>query len=662
MNRPKIVIVDDEREILQLLEKFLEGEGFEVFCAQDGPSALDLIRNRRIDVAVTDIRMPGMDGLELLRRIKRIDDLIEVIVLTGYASIEAAVNSMKNDGAFDFLTKPIEDFEEFLISVEKAYAHRRLRMENVELLEALQESELRYRSFVENFKGIAFRLLAGGMPEFYHGAVKELTGYDETDLLDSSNGWESLIHPEEVLQVVSRRNRLAQCGDHSLTQEYRIRHADGHWRWMREHVQNIYDDSDRPVVLQGIVFDITEHKALQARSFQSRKLEAIATLAGGVAHQFNNALAGMMGNIELLEMDLRPNEDIKSYFNNIISMSERMSTLTQQLLAYARGGKYNPCEVGLAQLIKGSLELIRHRMPAEIKLEMDLAAIQDQVYVDTAQLQMVLLALYDNAVEALEKGGHIRISTREAHFAAGDIVNNPHRRTGSYICLTVQDNGCGMSKETQSKIFDPFFTTKFIGRGLGLSASYGIIANHNGWITTSTAQGEGTEIRIYLPLQTAKQTILSEDTLPQRALAGNATLLVVEDEPLVMNAACALLERMNYRVLKAETGRSALETLRSGNMPVDLVLLDVCLPDLEADEVYQELLKIQPGIRVVLWSGYDKSGPVEDLLDAGADGFLQKPFSKTRLIEKVFSVLSHGQESAAGSDGTGQRSNYLRVV
>lgn len=662
MNRPKLMIVDDELEILQLLKKFLEDEDFEVFCAQDGRSALDLIQSKHIDVVVADIRMPGMDGLELLRRIKRIDDLIEVIVLTGYASIEAAVGSMKNDGAFDFLTKPIENFADLLIAIEKALSHRCLRIENVKLLEALQESELRYRSFVENFKGIAFRLHPEGRPVFYHGAVKELTGYDETQLLDPAKGWESLIHPEEVFQVISQRNSLAVCADHSLTQEYRIRHADGQWRWVREHVQNICDDSDRPVVLQGILFDITEHKALQARSFQSRKLEAIATLAGGVAHQFNNALTGLVGNLELLELELEPDENIGNYFKTMLKLSGRMSKLTKQLLAYARGGKYNPCDIELGQLIKSSLELIRHRLPPEIELEVDMAARQDLVSVDTAQLQMVLLALYDNAVEALEKGGRIRISTEEACFAVEEIVDYPNRRPGPYVCLTVQDNGCGMSKETESKIFDPFFSTKFIGRGLGLSAAYGIIANHKGWIAASSARGEGTEIRVYLPLLAAKETVPSETTLPQSAAIGDATLLVVEDEPLVTDAVCVLLEKMNYRVLRAETGRDALEALRTSDIPVDLVLLDVRLPDLEANVVYQEMRKIQPGIRVVVWSGYDKRGPVEDLLDAGADGFIQKPFSKDCLIEKVLSVLGQRQEATASPDKSKQGSKYLQVV
>jgi CheY-like chemotaxis protein len=348
----------------------------------------------------------------------------------------------------------------------------------------------------------------------------------------------------------------------------------------------------------------------------------------------------------------------------MIKLSKRMSTLTQQLLAYARGGKYNPCEVKLGQLIKGSIELIKHRLPPEIELEVDLAARQDLVSVDTAQLQMVLLALYHNAVEAMEKGGRICISTKEAFFAVEEMTDHSNRRPGPYVCLTVRDNGCGMSKETESKIFDPFFTTKFIGRGLGLSAAYGIIANHNGWIAASTERGKGTEIRAYLPLQAAKETGPSENALSHNAVIGDATLLVVEDEPMVLDAACTLLQKMNYRVLRAETGRDALEALRTSDASVDLVLLDVRLPDLEADVVYQEMHKIQPGIRVVLWSGYDNSGPVEDLLDAGADGFLQKPFSKDRLIEKVLSVLGQRPETTAGPDRSklGGGSKYLRVI
>lgn len=790
MDRHRIIIVDDESEILMLLKKFLESEDFDVHCTQDGYDALTLIDRMSVDIVITDIRMPGMDGMELLRRIKRKDELIEVIVLTGFASLEAAVSSMKSDGAFDFLTKPIENFDDLLISIEKALSHRHLRMENVKLLEALhrnqhrleaqnetlrraqqrldylrrryvdlyehapvgyvtvdaegciqevnhtaatmlgrvketiqgvvfadfvapggldayrncraaltqsahhrcelpirradetvlhasvdvmailgpdgqpeqmrvalsdrteqkkmedalKQSEQRYRSFVENVKGIAFQLHLDGRPIFYHGAVSELTGYDEIKLLDGANGWEALIDPDDMVRVADERKRLADCGERSLTQEYRIRHADGQWRWAREHIQNICDDNGRPTALQGLVFDITEYKALQAQSFQSRKVEAIATLAGGVAHQFNNALTGLVGNIELLELHLDSDPKANDYLQKMEKLSDRMKTLTQQLLAYARGGKYNPCKVKLGQLVEGSLELVRHRLKSNVTLELQLDAAQDLVHVDTAQLQMVLLALLDNAVEALEKGGRIRIRTTEVEFSDADSAEVPDRQTGPFVCLTVEDNGCGMGKETEAKIFDPFFTTKFVGRGLGLSAAYGIVVNHDGWITASSTNNVGTELNIYLPLVVEAVPAPAEKKEPKPAPVSDATLLVVEDEPMVVDAIGKLLEQMEYRVFTAADGREALKLLRAHRETIDLVLLDVRLPDLEADVVFGGIRAIRPAIPVVLCSGFDSNGPVEALLEAGANGFLKKPFSAAQLSDTLQTLLSQQRD------------------
>jgi PAS domain S-box-containing protein len=808
MDRHRIIIVDDESEILMLLKKFLESEDFEVHCTQDGYDALALIDKMTVDIVITDIRMPGMDGMELLRRIKRKDELIEVIVLTGFASLEAAVSSMKSDGAFDFLTKPIENFDDLLISIEKALSHRHLRTENVKLLEelhrnqhrletqnetlrraqqrldylrrryedlyehapvgyvtvdaegriqevnhtaatllgrvketiqgvafsdfiapeglheyrncraaltqtphhrcelpilradetvlhasidvmailgpdsqpeqmrvalsdrteqkkmedALKQSEQRYRSFVENVKGIAFQLHLDGRPIFYHGAVSELTGYDEIRLLDGSNGWEALIDPDDTVRVAAERKRLADCGDRSLTQEYRIRHADGQWRWVREHIQNICDDNGRPTALQGLVFDITEHKALQAQSFQSRKVEAIATLAGGVAHQFNNALTGLVGNMELLGLHLDSDPKSKDYLQKMEKLSDRMKTLTQQLLAYARGGKYNPCNVKLGQLVDGSLELVRHRLKSNVKLELHLDATQDLVHVDTAQLQMVLLALLDNAVEALEKGGRIRIRTTQVEFSDADSDEFPNRQTGPFVCLTVEDNGCGMGKETEAKIFDPFFSTKFVGRGLGLSAAYGIVANHSGWISASSTNNVGTELKVYLPLVAETVSPPAEKNPPKPTPVSHATLMVVEDEPMVMDAVGKLLEQMEYRVITAADGREALKLLRAHRETIDLVLLDVRLPDLEADVVFGGIRAIRPGMPVVLCSGFHSNGPVEELLEAGANGFLKKPFSAAQLSDTVQTLLRQQGATRSRQASPEQGATHLPVV
>lgn len=922
MEKINIICVDDEPEILDICKELLTSEGYAVRCALNGHRAIALFNQEHADVVITDIRMPGMSGLEVLQAIKKIDALAEVIILTGHATVNTAVSALKNEGAFDFLTKPLEELTDLLITIEKALAHRSLRVENALLMEelsqnqihlanrnkqlrrtkkalelshqryldlydhapvgymalsadgvileanqtaatlfnmptdalchkkfnefilpghvnefdsfcanmghssssacelslnrvdgtsfvahiegmtklddtshtrqfritvsdvtcqretaialleseqryrtlvetiphgiqeidthgtitfanaghaalhgytanelvgksvadlsqnkaqgrrllrqlndlvnsqpspktwigrdrtrdnqvkdvqvdwnykrgpdgdvvgfvsvlsditerkkaetALRESEVRYRSFVEHFTGIAFRLNPNGVPVFYHGAVHPISGYREDELVASNPGWEELIHPEELSLVRMRRKRICLPGEHSITQEYRIRHKDGRWRWVREHIQSTCHPDGQSVTIQGVLFEISDYKQLQKKYYESRKIEAIATLAGGIAHQFNNALAGLMGNIELLEMDAQKEKtNIKKYTQAMMMMIQKMSHLTGQLLAYARGGKYMPTEVHLNDLIKQSLNLMHHRMNPTLEVEIALNVENDWVSADTAQLQMVLLAVMDNAMEAVSQKGRITIQTH-IFKPTTDLTHTHHNQVpGNYVCLSISDNGCGMDEQTRHKIFEPFFTTKFVGRGLGLSAAYGIVANHDGWMEVDSTPGKGTVISIYLPTVFKKTPQVTIENKWQ-PVHGDATILVVEDEAAVMKSMHRLLEKLHYRVIEAATGKTALEMMQTYNGQIDAILLDIRLPDISADELYARMLKIQPDIRVLVCSGYDKDGPAEALLDAGALGFLQKPFSIKTLAAKLRKVLQmdeHSQEA-----------------
>ncbi len=796
----KIILVDDEPEILEILHKFLLIEDYSVRCAQSGREAVELFNQERAHVVITDIRMPGMDGLELLRTVKHLDEQVEVIILTGHASIDVAISALRNDGAFDFLTKPLENLEDLLLSIEKALDRRRLRTENALLLEemrrhqihletankgllhaqkalkesrsrfenlydkvpigyltinaqgiikevnqtgagifrcakafmryksildfipyggkeafiscraalaknghhtcqmlmcrsddetfyanieglailgdekqinqiritisdisdrlkterALKESEARYRTFVENFKGIAFRLHPTGRPIFYHGAVLKTTGYTETDLITNHPGWEAIIHPEDLDMVQSRRMVLYKPDDHHITHEYRIRHRDGGWRWVREHIQDFSTNEGEAVALQGVIFDITEHKELQVQYMESRKLDAVATMAGGIAHQFNNSLAGLMGNVELLEMEVAPDHKAANYVAPMMTLIQKMAQLTSQLLAYARGGKYRPSQIPLHDLVSQSLNLISHRLNRNIDVKLDLLAQTDRIKADTAQMQMVIIAVLDNAAEAMPNGGPICISTKSVDISNGKIAGGKKRQAGHYICLSIRDNGCGMDCETAKKIFDPFFTTKFIGRGLGLSAAHGIAINHNGWMEVDSRPKGGTEIRIYLPLEKDAELTQPDDADGQTQ-PGHGTVLVIEDEKIVLKAVHKLLERLHYRVLEAPTGHTALEILRTFNGQIDVALLDVRLPDIEAGKLFSSMLNIRPDLKVIVSSGYDKDGPVESLLEAGALGFLQKPFATAQLSNQLQAAM---KKSPAGKTG----SPHLKVV
>ena len=244
---------------------------------------------------------------------------------------------------------------------------------------------------------------------------------------------------------------------------------------------------------------ITERKNIQARLQEAQKMEAIATLAGGIAHEFNNALCAVIPNIDLLKSKVPDNQEINKHTQPIQSSAQRMAHLTSQLLAYARGGKYRPQQISLNNLVQDTLPFMKHLIKAGIVVETDLADDSCYVEADLTQMQMVLLAVMVNAAEAIEDKGCIRLTIGHEKIDGEFAKGHPDLKPGSYISLTVEDNGNGMSEETRIRVFEPFFTTKFQGRGLGMAAVYGIVKNHNGLVVVDSELGKGTVVRIYLP-------------------------------------------------------------------------------------------------------------------------------------------------------------------
>ena len=244
---------------------------------------------------------------------------------------------------------------------------------------------------------------------------------------------------------------------------------------------------------------MTERKNIEARLQEAQKMEAIATLAGGIAHEFNNALCVVIPNIDLLKAKLPENEEINKHTQPIDASARRMALLTSQLLAYARGGKYRPEQISLNTFVQETLPFVKHVIKSGIVVETHL--VEDFCYVeaDPTQLQMVLLAVMMNAAEALEDTGYIRLTVRHEEIDEEVAQGHHDLKPGPYICLTIEDNGSGMGEEIKMRVFEPFFTTKFQGRGLGMAAVYGIVKNHDGWVVVDSEVGKGTVVRIYLP-------------------------------------------------------------------------------------------------------------------------------------------------------------------
>ncbi len=391
-------------------------------------------------------------------------------------------------------------------------------------------------------------------------------------------------------------------------------------------------------LLYSIVHDITERERLEAQLFQSQKMEAIAALAGGIAHQFNNALYAIVGSIELLECDLADQANVAAYTDQMKNATARMAQLTKQLLAYARGGKYQPRVISLSDFVRDTLPLIAYTLKPHAFVETDLPHDIMNVNADLTQIQMVLSAILTNASEAIEDRGRIRITCRNKVITDDIAVGSPGLKPGVYVSLKIVDDGKGMDEATKARVFEPFFSTKFQGRGLGMAAVYGIVKNHDGWIAVDSALNRGTTVRIYLPAVDTAVKALKESKSKQVKSTG--TILYIEDEQIVLDVGQAVLERLGYHVLVAKTGKEAVRIAKAFKDEIDLAILDIVIPDMGAKDIYFQIREARPNIKVIVCSGYSIDGPAQEIIDAGAHGFIQKPFSIEHLMDKLNKVLN----------------------
>lgn len=542
--------------------------------------------------------------------------------------------------------------KELSTSIELRDEHEKLMLEMKErskAVTALRESEKQYRLLAENVTDIIWILSLETMKISYVSpSVLRVRGFTPEEAMNQ--GIEDIVPPdslEDIIVILSEElERDGKDGvdpERSRTLEIQEGRKDGTYKWAEATVTFIRDDDGKPVEVLGVTRDISERKKseedkkdLERKLQEAQKMEAIATLAGGIAHQFNNALSIVMGKMEILNLDL-PDEKMRQNFRPVKKTFDRMAGLTQQLLAYARGGKYQAASISMTQFVKNTLPLIEHTVTPSISVETDLPPNIPIVMADAAQMQMVLSALLSNSSEAIQEKGYISISCREIILNEKEVDDvSPDIKQGRYVKLTVRDNGRGMDKETRNRIFEPFYTTKFQGRGLGMAAVYGIIKNHKGWIFVESELGEGTSVHVYLPVTEEKESETKIQAREEPALLeGTGTVLLIEDEELVMDVSRTILERLGYQVISACAGKEAVERNMEFEGEIDLALLDIKLPDMKAIDIYTELKSSRPNMKVIVYSGFSKEGAARQLMDAGADAFIQKPFSIYELSKKI---------------------------
>ena len=502
---------------------------------------------------------------------------------------------------------------------------------------ALQESEERYRTVADFTYDWEYWLAPDGHFIYISPSCERITGYSPEEFVNDPGLFEKIIHPDDHSTVINHLGE-EQSLEKSVSIDFRIITRRGEERWISHVCQAVYGADETYLGRRASNRDISKRKQMQEELLKSRKMEAIATLAGGVAHEFNNALMGIMGNIELLKMDLPEEKRRDRYFEAMRGSGHRMSRLTDQLLAYAQGGKYQPKNLKLDAFVIQTLQILQHDLSPEVRVETHFSKDISHIKADNAQMQMVLSAILANSNEAIEDEGIIRIAAENKDIDEDFTKQHPGLKPGSYVCLTIEDDGEGMDEETKDGIFEPFFTTKFQGRGMGMAAVYGIIKSHDGWIYVDSERGKGTVVRIYLPAIEAKEEVKKEVEKVEIAM-GEGTILVIEDEELLVDLFRQILERLGYRVLLAETGKEAVELAKTFDGQIDLALLDIKLPDMDGGRVYPLIMEARPDLKVLVCSGYSIDGPAQAILDAGAEGFIQKPFLIAPFAEKLKEVL-----------------------
>jgi PAS domain S-box-containing protein len=508
--------------------------------------------------------------------------------------------------------------------------------------DALRESEEKYRTIFDNIQEGYFETDLEGNLTFFSDPFCKILGYPRKQLLSMNT--RQYITPETAKKMDHITARLKRTGGPQNVVDYFATRKDGSIVTLELSISLLKDQEGQPMGFRGVLRDVSERKKaeeerhrLQTQLQQAQKMESIGTLAGGIAHDFNNILMGIQGNASLMLLKVDSSHPSYEKIKNVEKYVQSGTALTKQLLGFARRGKYLVKATDLNEIIEKSSSLFA-RTKREIQVHTDFSDDIWTVEVDRGQIEQVLLNLYVNAWQAMSEGGNLYLTTENVVLDWSYV--KPYKvEPGKYVKITVSDTGHGIDKETQDRIFEPFFTTKEMGRGtgLGLASVYGIIKSHGGYINVYSEKNQGTTFTIYLPA--SEKRAVQEKKVADKLIKGTGTILLIDDERMMIEVGGEMLEELGYKVLPAMSGRKAIQLFQKYQKQIDLVIMDMIMPGMGGGETFDRLREIKPDIKVLLSSGYSIDGQATKILQRGCDGFIQKPFNMNQLAEKIQKIM-----------------------
>ena len=508
--------------------------------------------------------------------------------------------------------------------------------------DALRESEEKYRTILESIEEGYFETDLEGNLTFFSNPFCKILDYSRSQLIGMNT--RRYTTPETAAKMDIITEQLIQSGMTENVTSYDVIRPNGD-KVLLELSFSLLNDPDKgPVGFKGVLRDVSERKKTEAERHtlegqiqQAQKMESIGTLAGGIAHDFNNILMGIQGNASLMLLKIDSEHPNYEKIKNIETYVQNGTTLTKQLLGFARRGKYLVKATDLNEIIDKSSSLFA-RTRKEIHVKTNPCDSIWTVEVDRGQIEQVLLNLYVNAWQAMLEGGDLYLGTENVILDRSYV--KPYKvEPGRYVKISITDTGVGIDKDTQKRIFEPFFTTKEMGRGtgLGLASVYGIIKSHGGYINVYSELGQGTTFTIYLPASGKDAVEDAEVTVD--IIMGSGTILLIDDEIMILKVGRELLEELGYTVFSAMNGQEAVKIYQKNQAKIDMIIMDMIMPGMSGSETFDRLKEINQDVKILLSSGYSVDGQASKILRRGCDGFIQKPFNMNLLAEKIHKIM-----------------------
>lgn len=543
------------------------------------------------------------------------------------------------------LKMEVQVYKEKVEMAEKTIAELRQQLDNeTQYKKELAHNDDKHLQIIESIQEGYFETDLDGRITFCNKALLDISGYTKEMLIGAF--FSDFAPPRTARTLQANFGKIYKSEKDARASNYEVFHKDGHTLIVEFSASLVKDQKGKPIGFRGVFRDVSKQvkaaekeRRIRSQLLQAQKMEAIGTLAGGLAHGINNVLMAIQGNLSIIRLNPPQSPTIQKHLERINQCTEKGGRLAKEILSFAKAGKYVVMPTNLNKILKSTSRMFL-RSNSHLRIHEIFEKNLRQTLVDRVQIGQVLLSLYMNAAEAMPEGGDLYLQSENVYL--DEAYAQPFSGApGWYVKVSVTDTGQGLNDESKRRIFEPFFSPYRPIRyeGLGLAAAYGTIKSHKGIINVYSEEGHGTTFNIYLPV--LKKESPGKPS-KMKAYTGAETILIVDDDPLTSQVARDILELRGYRVMMAENGKEAIEIYSEYKNRIHLVLLDVIMPDLNGDQVLPALKKQNPAVLVIVTSGYNVNRQISAMLDAGCKDFIQKPFQSQTLLNKVRVALDNG--------------------